>query len=233
MHISDAVRALDRDLREILGPRLEALVAYSAPAPDALTRTLAVVRSLSPADLRACATRVTAWREQGLSTPLLVAAHEFARSLDVFPFEFGAILADHAIVSGTNPFKGLSVDPDDLRRACEVQARGLLFHLREGYIETEGRSDRLVDLLHRSANALAPLVTNVARLTGDGVTGAAAAAAQIERRLGLENTGLVDVVSSSEGRPLTTEAARRIFPTYLNALDKLTTMVDTWAATQS
>jgi hypothetical protein len=231
MDISDAVRALDRDLRDIAGARLESVVAYGAPVPGAAhTRTLAVVRSLSAADLRACAARVAAWREQGLSTPLLLATHEFGRSLDVFPFEFGAILADYAVVSGEDPFRGLTVDSADLRHACEVQGRGLLLHLREGYIETEGRSDRLVDLLQRSANALGPLLTNVARLVGHAGTDPAAAAAAIERHLGLENTGLAEIVSSTEGRPLTADAARRIFPTYLNALDRLTAMVDTWAA---
>ena len=72
----------------------------------------------------------------------MLAADEFARSLDAFPFEFSAILADHAVVSGKNPFEGLRVEPADLRRACEVQARGHLLHLRQGYMETRGAATR-------------------------------------------------------------------------------------------
>jgi hypothetical protein len=231
MHISDAARSLDRDLRDIFRERLESVVVYAPHASRALsTPTLAVVTDLTPADLRACATKASEWRERGLATPLLVSADEFQRSLDAFPFEFGAILADHAVVSGRNPFSGLHVDPEDLRRACEVQARGLLLHLREGFIETEGRSDRLIDLLHRSSSALAPLVANVARLLGGTPANAAVAAADIEKRVGLSNTGLVEIVSSTEGQPLTADAARRIFPGYLSAVNRLTTLVDTWTS---
>ena len=66
-------------------------------------------------------------------TPLLLAANELERSLDAFPREFGAILADHLVVAGSNPFDGLRVDPADVRRACEVQTRSHLLHLREGF----------------------------------------------------------------------------------------------------
>src|ERR1700675_1937474 len=156
MPISDAVTSLDRDLGEIFGDRLQSVVAYAtadrstgAPQP-----TLVVVAALTPADLRACAARVVTWHEAGLATPLMLEAPEFARSLDAFPFEFGAILADHVIVSGRNPFEGLHVDPADVRRACEVQARSHLLHLREGYIETQGRSDALAELIARSSAPL-------------------------------------------------------------------------------
>jgi hypothetical protein len=231
MHITDAVRALERDLRDILGHRLESLVVYGGGLQDGShTRTLAVVSKLSAADLRACAGRVATWREQRLATPLIIASHEFERSLDAFPFEFGAIVADHAIVTGADPFAGLRIDPADLRRACEVQARSLLLHLREGFIETEGRSDRLVELLQRSASALAPLVVNVARLVDLPQTTPEAAAREVERHLGLENTGLTEIVSTTEGRPMAADAARRIFPAYLNAVDRLTEAIDRWTA---
>jgi hypothetical protein len=229
MHIPDAVRSLDRELREIFGARLESVVVYDAHASGhARTPTLALVQNLSAADLRACASKVASWHERGVATPLLVGAQEFERSLDAFPFEFGAILAAHAVVSGRDPFEGLRVDPADLRRACEVQARGLMLHIREGFIETEGRSDRLVALLHRSAAALAPLLTNVARLLGASTADAPAAAVEVDRRLGLANTGLVEIVSSSEARPLSSDDARRIFPGYLAALDRLAALVDEW-----
>src|SRR3954467_11108612 len=135
MIITDAVRTLDRELRDIFGTRLESLVAYaSADAADATpTATLAIVDNLTADDLRACAGRIAAWHDAGVATPLLLEAQEFDGSLDAFPFEFGTILADHAVVSGRNPFDGLQVDAADLRRACEVQARSHLLHLRQGF----------------------------------------------------------------------------------------------------
>src|SRR5436190_21936390 len=106
MHIPDAVRVLERELGEIFGGRLRSLVVYAPAASGAPTPTLAVVDRLTADDLRACAARAAAWHDRDLTTPLLLEAGEFARSLDTFPLEFGAILADHAVVSGANPFEG-------------------------------------------------------------------------------------------------------------------------------
>jgi hypothetical protein len=213
MPISDAVTTLDRDLRAIFGDRLQSVVAYATAdrSPDAPQPTLAVVAALTPADLRASAAKVAAWHEAGLATPLLLEAAEFARSLDAFPFEFGAILADHSLVSGTNPFEGLQVDPADVRRACEVQARSHLLHLREGYIETQGRSDALADLIARSAAPLSALLKGVARLNGLPAPGGV----------------LAEVAALGDG-PLSSDRARRLFPEYLSAVEHLTVEIDRW-----
>jgi hypothetical protein len=116
---------------------------------------------------------------------LFVAAHEFERSLDAFPFEFGAILADHAVASGADPCHGLRVDPSHLRHACEVQARSHLLHLREGFLETRGRTDALAELLLRSAPPLAALLQSVVRLEDSQAASADAAAAVVERKVGV------------------------------------------------
>jgi hypothetical protein len=221
---SPALQTLDRDLREIFGARLQSLVHYGARAhkaashhhkghhghhEPALVHTLAVVDTLAAADLLACAKRVTAWHDDGLATPLILPASELERSLDVFPFELSAILADHVIVSGRNPFDGLRVEPNDLRWACEVQARGHLLHLREGYVEARGRDDALAVLIVRSAPAWQSLLDNVARLENKP-----AAADEVTKLVGVKE------ISNDE--------AARIFPAYLNAVEQLTKHVDTW-----
>jgi hypothetical protein len=214
MRNAEAVHDLDKDLRAIFGARLQSFVVYgAADAHDSPVTTLVVVQSLGALDLRACAERIGAWRERGLGTPLILEADEFGRSLDAFPFEFGGILADHEVVSGTNPFAGLAVDPSDLRRACEVQARSHLLHLREGYIETEGRSDLVAELIVRSAAPLAALLRHVQRLSS------APAAAPLTR-----------VAELSPGGTLSSEEARRLFPDYLEAVDALANELDRWSA---
>src|SRR5262245_31259161 len=180
MSIPEPVGRLERDLRGIFGPRLSSLTMYGRRsashdgnshhtghghhAAHPATHTLAIVEALSSADLRACAAHVDAWHEDGLATPLFISRNEFAASLDAFPLEFGGIIADHVVVYGKSPFDGLAVDPADLRRAVEVQARGHLLHLREGFVETRGRSDALAVLIVDSAHALGALLSSVARL---------------------------------------------------------------------
>ena len=230
MNIPDAVQALERDLRDIFGPRLQSLVAYRAASGTDKVSTLAVVDALTADDLRACAGRVAAWHDAGLTTPLLLGAQEFGRSLDAFPLEFGAILADHVVTAGRNPFEGLRVDPAYVRQACEIQARSHLLHLREGYVETRGRGDALADLIVRSAAPFVALMTSVARLQG-GALDTSAAAAAMTRALGLPEGSLAEIMKLSAGGPLPSDTARRIFPAYLDAAERLTNYIDRWSAT--
>jgi len=248
MHIPDAVAALDRDLRGIFGSRLRSLVVYGLRAHAgadrghephgtahqqgqhgrAVTHTLAVVDTLSIDDLRACTARVAAWHDGGLATPLVLAAQEFGRSLDAFPFEFGAILADHRLVSGSDPFDGLKVDMADLRRACEVQARGHWLHLREGYLETGGRGDALAVLIVESAPAFAALVTSVAQFDTAVAPGDAASAARhVERRLSLPSTAS-EIVALAGVSEISSAEAERLFAPYLTTVERLVGHIDTW-----
>jgi hypothetical protein len=241
MTIPEAVQALDRDLRGIFGARLRSLVRYGQRAQHgaatahhghdtsaSAVRTLAVVESLTHDDLRAAANRVAPWHDLGLATPLLIVAHEFDRSLDAFPLEFGAILADHVVVSGENPFASLAVDPADVRRACEVQARSHLLHLREGFLETRGRADALSDLVVQSASAFAALVASIARLDGHTANDPASAARHVERILNVPGS-VTDITTLAGVHEISSAEAERLFPPYLGAVEKLVQHVDGWA----
>jgi hypothetical protein len=229
MDVPDAVRTLEQDLRAMFGGRLQSLVAYRETANDTqAVRTLAVFDALTADDLRACAGRTASWHDAGVATPLLLAAQEFGRSLDAFPLEFGAILADHVVVCGVNPFQGLRVDPAHLRHACEIQARSHLLHLREGYLETRGRGDALADLIARSSAPFIALITSVARLLGADTRDAKAAGEAVERVAGLAPGSVTAVVALGGRESPSSEHARLIFPTYLDTVERLTRYVDHW-----
>jgi hypothetical protein len=224
MRVPESISTLERDLRDIFGARLQSLVAFglhSATPPHPpdhhhgvdvetpRTRTMAVVESLTGDDLKKCAARAARW-------------------LDAFPFEFGSILADHTIVAGRNPFDGLSVDPTDLRRACEVQARSHLLHLREGFVETRGRADALAVLIVRSAAPFAALLTWLARLDGLETTASEASARHVEHVLHLAPGVASEVVALVNVTEISSAEALRIFPAYLDAAERLVGYVDTW-----
>jgi len=244
--IPDAVGALERVLRDIFGGRLQSLVVYETRSRDGadhskhahahshareapLTHTMAIVETLAASDLRACVARVEKWHEARLATPLLLAAHEFADSLDAFPLEFGAIIADHVVVSGKNPFDGLRIDPADLRVACEVQARSHLLHLREGYLETLGRPDALAVLIVQSAAPFAALLKSVARLQGVAAHDSAAVGRHVERVLDIPGGIVSDVIKLAGVTEISSAEAVRIFPAYLDAVERLVKFVDSWS----
>jgi hypothetical protein len=165
---STARKAFDRmaaDSVRVLGDRFEALVAYDA------NRAVIFATRVVGADLAALAPLVEVWHREGLRTPLVMTPDEFARSLDAFPLEYQAMADRHVLIAGRNPFGTLQIAPADLRRACEVQAKAHLIHLRQGWLEAGGESHALAALVIESSEPWRVLIENVARLceidTGD------------------------------------------------------------------
>jgi hypothetical protein len=241
--VPEQVSVLVREVQEIFGGRLQSLVAYALHARAvghagqhgphdefARTQTLAIVQTLTREDLTKCAGHIADWQTRGLATPLFLAAHEFERSLDAFPLEFGTILADHVVVFGKNPFEGLAVNAADVRRACEVQARSHLLHLREGFLEARGRADALSVLVVRSAAPFSALLTSLARLEGVSPRDPAAAGRHAERTLQLTPGSVTDVVKLVDVDEISSAEATRLFPAYFDAVERLVKYVDGWSA---
>ena len=217
-------------LREAFGTRLRSFLVYGERTHHASAplHTLALVEQLTFDDLAACAPSVAGWHKHGIATPLLLPADEFGRSLDVFPLEYGEIMADHRVLEGVDPFDALQVHAADLRRACEVQARSHLLHLREGYLEVAGRPSAVADLIVTSAPALGALLRNIARLEDVSSDDHDHLAGHIRGRLKLETDVLRDVLALTRGGRPDAEAAIRLFPAYLDAVDRLARYADTW-----
>lgn len=248
MHASTRVRAaVDRlldDLRGIFGSRLQSFLVYgrharrkdasraaeehTPGAVDQAVRTFALVESLTAGDLSQCAALGAGWDRRGLATPLILTADEFTRSLDAFPLEYGEIIAAHEVVSGANPFEGARVNAEDVRRACEIQAKSHLLHLREGYIESGARPAAVADLIVRSAPAFRALLANVARLQGAEASGGRALASHAAVRLGLDEETVGAVVVLWTRKDLAGPEATRLFPAYLEAVERLARVIDRW-----
>ena len=221
------------DLRVVFGRRLLSLVVYGRHAVDESStqpvHTLAVVDGLGMHDLEASARLARSWQAGGLAVPLMMGRHEFARSLDVFPFEFGAIIDAHRVVYGSDPFDGLRVKDEDIRRACEVDVKGHLLHLREAYVESFGDPDAIAALVGASAAALRTLAINVARLDGKPTTPTSALASHLSNALGpVHGRTLSGVLGIGEAPAGATDAAR-LFPDYLAAAEALAAYVDSWS----
>ena len=223
---TSALRPVVEDLRRIFGPRLEAVVAYGrdrAPVPS-----LALVSSLAIDDLNACAERAAAWRRAGAATPLLLTRHDFIRSLDAFPIEYGEIIANHVVVHGQDPFDGLAIRTDDLRRACEVQAKSHLLHLREDYLESGARPGDVDALVRDSASGLAALLRHLARLDGAPAHTASDLIKFAAHRIGLDANVVGDLLTLDGDPNAGAVDGLRLFPAYLAAMERLAEFTDRW-----
>jgi hypothetical protein len=227
-----ATRLLD-DLRGIFGDRLRSLVAYGAAldgAADAPLTCLALVASLGPADLEACARNAHRWHRERLAIPLILPDDEFRRSFDAFPLEYGEIRRTQQRVFGADPFEDISVAHEDLRRACETQINSHLMHLREGYIQSGGRPQAVANLVTASAPAFAALLRNVARLVGVTSRERMEATREGARAANLPDGVVADILSLEYPSAVPSADPARLFPEYLAAVEQLSRMVDTWRA---
>ena len=241
----DAVPAivdhLHGELQSIFGERLRSFGPYGhaaggpagmpqrAEQADEGIHTLALVDNLTFEDLVRCARASAAWARRGLAIPLILPRDEFARSLDAFPLEYGEIIATHVTVAGDNPFDGVSVKSEDLRRACEVQAKSHLLHLREGYIEAGGRGAAIARLIADSVAAFRGLLANLARLEGARAESVEALASHAET-IGLSGSIVSEIIRIRPSDDLTAADGQRLFPSYLAAVERLARFVDRWTA---
>ena len=219
-HTRRAFTALAGDLARVFGDRMVALVAY---AP---TRGAAFTTSLDAADLDALSVLASTWKKSGLETPLLLTADEFQRSLDAFPIEYQAIIDRHVVIAGTPPFAGVTVPLEELRRACEVQAKGHLIHLRQAWVETAAHPHEMAHRLAASALPLRVLLSHVARLDGHAGQDLAAFAAG---RFGAD-ADILRAVLSLEDQPDGADALLPKLKNYLTACEHVWAFVDGWHA---
>jgi len=228
-----AAQRVATELSAIFGSRLRSVVAYGAQLdgqPDAPVNCLALVDTLSIADLDGCAARSTAWQRAGVATPLILPVDEFRQSLDAFPLEYGEILRAHDTVYGQNILDGVTIAAADLRRACETQVKSHLLHLRESYVEAGGHPVAIAELVKASAPAFGALLRNVARLSGVNSSSRMEATLEGARIAGLPERVVADVLSLERPASIPQSDPARLFPVYLAAVEQLARAVDTWRA---
>jgi hypothetical protein len=192
-----SIDLLAGQLKAIFGERLRMVAAFGEHGGACV-----VVESLTIDDLDRCAAHTAKAKTSGVETPLFFITSELRRALDAFPLEFSEIIATRRVVAGIDMFADIQVPKQDLRRACEVQARGHVVHLREGYIESGGDVKAVAALVSAAIAPFRALVSNVARLEGISPK-----ALVIQLKLDNFETG---------------------FPEALRAAERIVEYVDTW-----
>lgn len=221
------------DLRSLFGDRLLSVVAYG-PHLDGHTHEplacLALVTELTVTDLEGCARHASQWHRAGVATPLILPQAEFMRSLDAFPLEYGEIIRAHERVFGDDPFEGVTIVREDLRRACETQIKSHVVHLREGFIETGGRPSAIADLVASSAPAFTALLRHVAWLNGGASQSRVQATREGAQAAGVPEALVSEMIALESPSTVPTSDPARLFPGYLAACEQLARVIDTWRA---
>lgn len=211
------------DFQRVFGDRFVALVASPGGAAAAF------VASLGADDLQALGPLADAWRRESAAMPLVMTTDEFRRSLDTFPLEYQTLLDHHVVIAGHPPFEGVRIQPDDLRRACEAQARGHLIHLRQGWIAQASHHGGVAHLLADSSAPLRSALTNLARLHGESPADDGALAKWANGTIGMPEALVREVLSLTDA-PHRSAALVARMPEYLDACERLWRFTDSWRA---
>ena len=225
-----SLETLAGELRGVFGERLHSVAAYGLNhrlTANGELHAVALVERLTFDDLAACAPLTRDWRRRGLDVPLLLEREEFLRTLDVFPLEYGDIIASHIIVAGSDPFASARVSAADVRRACELSAKGHLIHLREAFMESGAEPQAVGRLIAASAPTFSALLRNIARLAQDDDSDVAVTA---ERQIGIPASVVREVMSAGAGTQSTIAEPTVLLSRYIAAAERVWEYVDTWRA---
>ena len=166
------VDELSAALERALGPRLVSFLLYGSAASGAHVpehsdvNTLLVCDAADEALFTALEPPVRAWVGAGHPAPLIFTEREWRESVDAFAIEYEDIRHAHRVLAGRDPWPGITVRRDDLRRQLEQELRGKLLRLRQAYAAHRGDGKRLGELVAASAGGFFTMLRAALRLAG-------------------------------------------------------------------
>lgn len=196
-----------REVETALGARLVALLLYGSAARGthvsrgAGLNTLLVCDTTDDALFASLEPAVRSWTRAGHPAPLIFTHQEWRDSSDAFAIEYEEIRQAHRLLAGREPWQGISVRREDLRRQLEFELVGKLVRLRQAYAASRSDAKRLTEIVVGSASGFFTMLRSMLRLAGravpvepeDVVREAAAVA-------GFSPTALDDLVAHVRGR---------------------------------
>ena len=155
---------------EALGPRLVTLVLYGSAAREpsadpAAMNTLLIVTDGSDF-LGPVAAVIKDWSAAGHPPPIIMTEREWRQSADAFPIEYEDIREAHRILAGRDPWTGITVRRELVRRQLEHELMGKLVHLRQAYVADWNRPKRLAEVVRGTRAGFLTMLRAVLRLAG-------------------------------------------------------------------
>ncbi len=191
-----------------LGPRLVTLLLYGSAARGTHVRgrsdvnTLLICDAVDEALFDALAPVVRAWTKAGHPAPLLLTEREWRESADAFPIEYEDIRDAHRVLAGRDPWAGIRVAREELRRQLEHELMGKVVQLRQAYATLRAEPKRLADVIVGSARGYFAMLRAVLRLAGKPVPARPEQLVRVAGALiGFTADGLLPLVQHAEGGP--------------------------------
>src|SRR5881397_3949122 len=161
-----------QDLGRALGPRLVSLLLYGSAArgshvPNRSDLNTLLICDAADDELFARLDPVVRpWTRAGHPAPLILTEQEWRASADAFPIEYEDMRHAHRVLAGRDPWAGVAVRREDLRRQLEQELKGKLVRLRQAYVAFRSEPKRLGPVLVGSAAGFFTMLRTALRLAG-------------------------------------------------------------------
>ncbi len=168
------------------------------------------------------------WRKRNVAVPLVMTKDFIASSLDAYPIEFLNMKHQSVVIYGENVLEPLVFKPEDLRLQIERELKSKAILLREGYLESEGSTRRVRELIGKSLTALVSIFNAMLYLKQAGVPR--------HKKETMEETGKVfgidaavfarcfDIKAKTDG--LSGKEVVEVFKRYLREVERISHVID-------
>ena len=164
-----------------------------------------------------------------VSTPLFLTESYISSSLDSFPIEFLNMQKSYQVVFGEDVLQELVFDKHHLRLQCEKELKGKLLQLRQGFLESGGKSKNLTFII---GNVLLPLlsqffghcsISRIKLLLGSS----GSIISLVSQEFGIDEQTFVTLLQIKEGtEKLSSKALSSLFENYIREIRKLANTAD-------
>jgi predicted nucleotidyltransferase len=227
---------ITEDYRRIFGGGLVSLILFgSAAGPDYIPgrsdlNFLVILDEAEMDGLERTFAVVKRWKKRRVATPLFMTKAYIASSLDVYPVEFLNMKERHRLVYGEDVLDGLAFDTEHVRLQLERELKGKILHLRQHYVETEGRTRAVRELIGISMTAMLSLFLALLFLKRRPIpSGRREVVRDVSAQFSLPADVFLTALEIRAGTDrLSDRDVQAFFPRYVNAIQGLCTQIDQW-----
>ncbi len=222
------------DFKKVYGEDLIAIILYGSVARGEYVykksdiNFLIVLSETGIQRLKSAIALIPKWQKRRVITPLILTEEYIQSALDSFPIEFLTMKQHYEVIYGKDVLAGIDIKTEHLRLQCERELRGKLLHLREGYLNTHGKSRNIKQLIRSSIPAFTSIFTALLYLK-DVETPSLnhQIFARTAEVFGLEEILLKKILTFKENKiKLNNFQINQLMENYIEQIHKLTQMVD-------
>lgn len=164
------VEQFAENVRSALGARLVSLVVFGSAARRNATDSVDTLVICDRADAGLIGTLAgvsRAWIKGGHPAPLVFSESEWRDSTDAFAIEFLDVKAHHKVLAGRDPWAGVTIADEDVRRQLEHELRGKVIRVRQAVLAASGNSRALGQAITGSVAGFLTMLRALLRVSGE------------------------------------------------------------------